>query len=312
MKQSPNKKPAARATAAPKTPAKPKRKPVAEEPIVEEDEIPSHPPEEEVIVDPPVDEPEPVSEEPEPTSPEAPATPAMTIGGEPVDPVKFLGFIESILSTLTFRTVGLVALLTTIGLVLFSLYENRTNIVDKFTTPAKTVTATVPTVTNWVLSEASKQSLISLAKATSVRMVILSDVDLKKNRRIARYYFVDDPNIKLSAIALQTLALPLPVFDYDPKNTEQMIAILSNDFRCDKFADTVYNRFAPELASEFPTVCRLAVPPFVGTFVGFITVGIGPNVSAIELETIRLEVSRIAVEIYMNDVTKKVPASPAK
>lgn len=312
MRQPP-KKPAAKAPAktSTKAPAKPKQKP-KQEPVEEEvDEIPSHPPEE-VVVDPVIDEPEPVPEsEPEPTTP--PAAPAMTIGGEPVDPVKFLGFIESILGTLTFRTVALVALLGIIGLVLFSLYENRTNIVDKFTTPHKTVTATLPAVTNWVLSEASKQSLVGLAKATSVRMVILSDVDLKKNRRIARYYFVEDPNIKLSPLALQTLALPLPVFDYDPKNTEQMIAILSNDFRCDKYEDTVYNRFAPELATEFPKVCRLAVPPFVGTFVGFITVGIGPNVSDIELETIRLEVSRIAVEIYMNDVTKKTgTTSPAK
>ena len=228
--------------------------------------------------------------------------------------MKVLGFIESVLGTLTFRTVALVGLLTVIGLVLFSLYENRGGIVDKFTTHNTTPTSVIPQAnSNWILSESSKQSLIALANATSVRMVILSDVDLKKNRRVARYYYIDDPAIKLAPLALQTLSLPLPVFDYDAKNTEQMIAILSNDFRCDNFVDTIYNRFAPELADVFPTICRMAVPPFVGTFVGFITVGIAPGVSQTELETIRLEVSRIAVEIYMNDVTKKmVPTTVTK
>jgi len=302
MKQPPSKKPAG------KPPAKaPARTPAKQQPVVSEDDVPSHPPE---VEEAPVVDPAPSDPAPAPTPPPAPPKPGISLGE---DPVKTLSFIESIIGTLTFRTVALVALLTAIGLVLFALYENRDDIVAKFTSHDSAQTASVAAVpTNWVLSEGSKQSLINLAKATNVQMVILSDVDLKKNRRVARYYFIDNPNIKLPPLAVQALALPLPVFDYDAKNTEQMIAVLSNDFRCDKYEDTIYNRFAPELATEFPTICRLAVPPFVGTFVGFITVGIAANVSATELETIRLEVSRIAVEIYMNDVAKKITPPATK
>lgn len=263
-------------------------------------DIPSHPPETESFP-PPMDEPMLQASPP----PEETAEPK-----EKVDPVKIISFIESILGTLTFRTVGLVALLTVIGLGLFGFYENRDAIVKWFTRPTANITTPVAAVGDWTLSEASKQSLMNLAKATSVRVVVLSDVDLKKNRRTVRYYFIEDNSIQLQPLALQALALPLPVFDYDAKNTEQMIAVLSNDFRCDAFADTVYNRFAPYLSGEIPMICRLAVPPFVGTFVGFVTVGVAPGTSPSELETIRLEVSRIAVEIYMNDVTKKT--SPAK
>lgn len=285
-----------------KAPAKapPKKEPIVSEEELTENDIPSHPPEiEEPVVEPSVpDAP--------PTPPAPPEDKPLTIGGEKVDPVKVLGFLESIAGTLTFRSVALVALLTAIGLVLFAFYENRTEIVDRFTTRKPVATAPIAiNPTKWVLSEASKQSLIALANATNVKMVLLSDVDLRKNRRIVRYYYIEDQSLKLGPLALQALSLPLPVFDYDPKNTEQMTAVLSNDFRCDPFVDTVYNKFAPELADQFPTVCRIAVPPFVGTFVGFITVGIAPGVSSTELETIRLEVSRIAVEIYMNDVAKK-------
>lgn len=305
MKQPPKKpatKPTARAT--PKVPAKAQKQNLAPEPL--EEEIPTTPPEEELDLE----EEMPVASAPPPE--EAPPA-GLTIGGEPIDPVKTLGFIESIIGTLTFRTVALVALLTTIGLLIFALYENRTSIVDRFTAPQATTSPIAAVPIGWVLSEGSKQSLMTLAATTGVRVVLLSDVDLKKNRRIVRYYYLDDQGVVLPPAALQALALPLPVFDYDAKNTEQMIAVLSNDFRCDPFVDTIYNRFAPSLAERYPTICRMAVPPFVGTFVGFITVALGPEVTPSERESIRLEVSRIAVEIYMNDVAKKVsPVTPGK
>lgn len=287
MKQPPSKKPA---------PAKVSAK--AQEPNKLVDEVPTHPPET-------VDDVEEAPVEPTPVVPAPKEEDPLVKALEQVDKEKLLGFIESIIGTLTFRTVSLVALLIAVGLVLFALYENRTQIVTKFTQPKATISESQAAPPAWILSEGSKQSLISLAKATNVGMIVLSDVDLKKNRRNVRYYYIDDPTVKLEPPVLQALALPLPVFDYDAKNTEQMIAVLSNDFRCDKYQDTVYFRFAPELADKFPTICRLAVPPFVGTFVGFITVGVTGEVGNTNLETIRLEVSRIAVEIYMNDVTKK-------
>ena len=104
---------------------------------------------------------------------------------------------------------------------------------------------------------------------------------------------------------MRALGLPQAVFDYDAKNTTQMVAILSNEFKCDPYKDTIYFRYAPELENNLPTVCRLAIPPFVGQFVGFITVGMSKEMTKQELDSIRLEVSRIAVEIYLNDVIKK-------
>jgi len=299
--------PRARTRAAAKKPAS-KTKLVVDD--ITDDDIPSHPPEvvdDEVLID---DE---VLVNDEPIVDDVPAKPASPPGTpkEPIDKAKLLGFIESIIGTLTFKTVGLVALLTMAGLLIFALYENRGEIVDKITQPKSNVMETPQISSDWVLSENSKQSLIGLAKATAVGIVLVTDVDLKKNRRNVRYYYLDDPTIVLSPTALQALALPVPVFDYDPKNTEQMVAILSNDFRCDPYKDTTYNRFAPDLAEVFPTVCRLAVPPFVGQFAGFIAVGIRGDVAFNDLETIRLEVSRIAVEIYLNDVTKKT-AQPKK
>lgn len=256
---------------------------------------------------PPIPEDNPVIEDP---APEPTPVPAATPAPSPlstVDKEKLLTFIEEVIDTLTFKRVALIALLTAIALVLFSLYENRTSILEFITEPAPAISQDRPAL--WNLSQESIASLQTLAKTTSVGMIIVSDVDLKKNRRTARYSFIDDPAIHLENTAKQALALPLPVFDYDEKNTEQMVSILSNEFRCDSYKDTIYFRHAPELQDKYPTICRIAIPPFVGQFVGFLTVGISGTVTPGELDSIRLEVSRLAVEIYMNDVIKKVPAT---
>lgn len=293
-------------------------------PVPITDDIPTHPPEhgeevlvpethEEVLV-PESDEPlghRPVPKpvpRPAPT-PAPPVPPSGPVLNERVDKEKMLGFLEDIIDTLTFKRVLLIGLLTVIALVLNAVFENRKAIVDTFVQP-KTVAAE-ETVTGWTLSEGSKKSLQNLALTTNVTFVSITDVDLKKNRRVIKYYYLDDPTIKIDPASLQSLALPNPVFDYDPKNTAQMVAVLSNEFRCDPYRDTLNYRFAPYLAPRIPTVCRLAVPPFVGQFVGFITVGMDREMNREELNTIRLEVSRIAVEIYLNDVIKKPTTAPA-
>ena len=283
-------------------------------PILDED-IPTHPPEHpddegELVADGPIKE-APPPQEMEPPGPilRSPNVEPVIPSGPPLDKEKVLTFIEEILDTLTFKRVGLMALLVIVGLIMFSLYENRGKIFGAVTAPTANVTDNL-NPSAWELSPVSKEALVNLAKSTAVDVIIISDVDLKKNRRAVRYHFFEDTNLKLQPTAQQALALPLPVFDYDSKNTEQMVAILSNEFRCDPYKESVYFRHAPELAEKFPTICRMAIPPFVGNFVGFLTVGVGGDIGKSQLDQIRLEVSRIAVEIYLNDVSKKQPPKP--
>lgn len=264
-------------------------------------EIPSHPPEVPEIVE------TPTAVTKDSAAPAPPPAPPL----EKVDKEKVLTFIEDLIDTLTFRRVGLIALLTVIGLSLFALYENRQSIVENLVRKDAPSTAIDPTPADWALSDASKTALQNLAKTTAVSFIAITDVDLKKNRKVVRYYYIDDSNIKLSSEALRAIGLPQAVFDYDAKNTTQMVSVLSNEFKCNAFKDTIYFRYAPELEDAMPSICRLAIPPFVGSFIGFITVGLANAATSAELDSIRLEVSRIAVDIYLNDVIKK-PASQGR
>ena len=95
------------------------------------------------------------------------------------------------------------------------------------------------------------------------------------------------------------------IFDYDPKNTAQMVSVLANEFRCDPFQDTIYHKVIPKAGEHIGTICRVAIPPFVGKFIGFLSIGLPHTISKPELDSIRLELSRVAVEIYLRDIEKK-------
>lgn len=219
-----------------------------------------------------------------------------------IDGGKVLTFIEEMIDVLTFKRVVLMAILILASLSLYMVWENRDSIFTLVIQPRATVQATH----NWVLSDGSKTQLQDLAKSTHIGGVLISDVDLKRNRRTVRWAWWKDPTFKLPADAQQALTLPQAVFDYDVRNTEQMVSILSNEFRCDPYRQTVYYRIAPELADGFPMICRIAVPPFTSSFVGFLSVGVTVVPSVSEQQTIKLEMSRIAIDIYNNDVQGKV------
>lgn len=240
-----------------------------------------------------------------------PPSPPAPTGGDTKE--KLVAFIEDVIDTLTFKRIGLVALLVVIGLAIFSGYENRTAIFERLihADPVQEQ----PITSAWTLSDKSKQAMIALARDSNVTFISITDVDLKKNRRSVKFFHVDDPaKYPLSVEAQRAIALPQAVFDYDPKNTSQMVSVLSNEFRCDPYQDTVNFRFAPEYREKIPVVCRIAIPPFAGQFAGIMTVGVSPSVpgeqvAKQDIDTIRLEMSRLAVEIYLNDVVKKAEST---
>lgn len=224
-----------------------------------------------------------------------------------------IGFIEYLIETLTLKRVALLALMGALFLSMFLVYENRVPIIQKTMSVIMAASdaskSPEESIGAWQLSEKTKESLGALLKTGPIDFVIVSEVDLKRNSRNVRYSKFDSVLMQHPDYqGLETrLQRPHSVFDYDSKNTAQMVAVLANEFRCDNFSDTALYKSAPGLASNVTTVCRLAIPPFVGTFVGFITVGLNQKMSKAELDSVRLDLSRIAVEIYLTDVIKRQP-----
>lgn len=221
-----------------------------------------------------------------------------------------VGFIEYLVDTLTFTRVFLIALVGILAIGLFSLFEHRGSIMNHIISiPSLSSTVKQEDDQAWELSEHSKASLVELTRTLPIKFIDVTDVDLKKNSREVRFVHVNEPHpAGFSAAAFAAvLQTPHSVFDYDSKNTAQMVGVLANEFKCNNYVDTIYYKIAPEASGRIATICHMAIPPFVGQFVGYLTVGLERKMSKTELDTIRLELSRVAVEIYLQDVTKQPP-----
>lgn len=218
-------------------------------------------------------------------------------------------FVESMVDVLNFKRVLLIGLAGLIMLVLTSLFEHRAGVMEWVMGHIGQTEEMVIAGGEWTLSDRSKTELKRLVDSTLINMVSVTEVDLRKNSRQVRYTLIDSSiPIDMQSPKIRSLrAAPQSVYDYDAKNTVQMVAILANEFRCDNYADTVYFKLIPEGSPYISTICRLAIPPFVGQFVGYLSVGLERQPTKQELDSIRLEVSRIAVEIYLSDVVKQTP-----
>lgn len=214
-----------------------------------------------------------------------------------------LGKIQDFTDALTLRRI-LVAVLTTLLLMgTYTLYENRLLAFDK----ALSFFSTKDSPKNWELSDASKNSLNALVATNGlVKMIMITEVDLQKNRHSPRFWKLQDP---LENVMKQRVAnmLPQAVFDYDAKNTQQMVAVLNNEFVCSRFQETALHRVFPEIAKNTPVVCRIAIPPFYGRFVGVLTFGLVDQPTKDQFDALRIEAARISVEIYLRDIVKKPP-----
>jgi hypothetical protein len=218
-----------------------------------------------------------------------------------MDKDKIISFLEEMIDALTFRRVALLTLLATVAIVILALFENRTAVFAAVYKQTEEQTAI-----SWTLSNESKNQMIALAQPKGlVGIMILTDVDLKKNRRSPKFLYVADPTDSTKIRATADRTLPQALFDYDSKNTEQMVAMLNNEFKCVPTTDTNYVRFFPELVGKYPVACRIAVPPFFGEFAGYITAVLTRKPTDSEYDALKIEMNRIAIETYLRDISKK-------
>lgn len=212
-----------------------------------------------------------------------------------------IAFLEDMIETLTFRRVSLISLLVTVSISLLAIFENREALFASVY-----MTSKISTQERWVLSNESKNEIIAITNSDIVGSVILSDIDLMKNRHTVKFFYdKDQKDLEKTKIYISGL-LPQALFDFDHQNTEQMVAMLNNEFRCSASKDTSFSRSLPVFTKKFPYVCRLAVPPFFGEFAGVVSIGLFSRPSESEFDALKIELNRIAVEIYLRDISKKL------
>lgn len=141
-----------------------------------------------------------------------------------------------------------------------------------------------------------------------IKLIMITEIDTKNNQRFTRWLFANDALSK-KIRENDKLMLPLPMFNTDNQNTQQMIGVLNNEFVCTPFSQTVHYSRISALSPPLTTICQLAVPlPRFGLFAGIITIGLTSNLTKDQQDAMKLEVSRIAAKLFIRgDIAATYP-----
>lgn len=211
---------------------------------------------------------------------------------------EFLSFLSDLMDSLTWKKASLIFLLGASIVALAVIFENRTTLFNRFLQPVPLENISTP----WEVSEETKNRMVSLVSTPLIGAIVLTEVDLKKNRRITKFWHVEDPQIKSDVTRISAHMLPQAFFDTDVKNNDQMLAVLNNQFLCSKTEDTIFIRFLPDIEKKYPSVCRIAVPPFSGQFAGMITLFLTKSPSQTDIDSLKIETTQLSIETYLRDI----------
>jgi hypothetical protein len=214
--------------------------------------------------------------------------------------IEFLQIIQDFTDKLTLQRILTAIFAGAAALMMFTMYEHRAELLK--TTLVWIMPQETLTPSNWDVSESTKKDVTGLMnKQTLIKLTMVEELDLQKNRRIPKFLLLNTKDNDAVHQKLDSL-LPQPIFNSDSKNTQQMVQILNNDFVCAPTKDTMFGGQFPELESGIPYICAMAIPPFYGRIVGILVFGVSHEPTNDEQASVRIEASRMAIQIYMTDV----------
>jgi hypothetical protein len=208
---------------------------------------------------------------------------------------------EIIFNNLTFKVFASIIVLG-IGLALVAfLYDNRSWLFNSAISNARQSNVT------WTLGEESRhQAYAFMQTAPIVQFVGIAAVNLRQNRRQPVFFMFKDPHKQqLVNHKVKNLLLAQSVFDFNHTNTKHMVKVIANEFVCIPFKEGYYSQYAPEFERDIPVLCYLSIPPYTGHFFGFINIGLSKMPAPNELEALRIELTRLSLDIFLRDILKK-------
>lgn len=205
-------------------------------------------------------------------------------------------YAESIINNITPYRVAVFTILISFFLAANVVWEKRNDIV------AYLFNTTMKTPVFWNVSQETQKELINLTKSDLIGSVLVTEVDFKKNQRGYKFYHIDDPVLSQRFKPVVENLLPAPFFNENSVNNTQMIELLNGGFICNKTDETIIKEITPEIASIFPYVCRISIPPFIGEFTGILTIGLTKEPTQLEQDTLKIAMTNTALSLYKRDI----------
>lgn len=207
--------------------------------------------------------------------------------------------ILRLMDVFTFGKILIGTFLIFAAIVFMTLWNERATIINQV------VDANFSKMQKWEISERTEATIkTEINSHPFAAWAVITEMDLGANVKRNKFWYNEDQLFQ-NSLKQQIINHPNnQIFDFDKTHTEQMVKILQNEFVCSPFYEISMASYARQLNEQTQNVCRIAIPPFYGRFVGILTIGIrGPITEEVRF-SIKSMASNISATVYWGDVIK--------
>jgi hypothetical protein len=197
-------------------------------------------------------------------------------------------------------TISVIILLVAIVM----LYEAKTATIQN-----KLFTQRVQSSTSQLtLSQESTEMITTFSNThTKAAIVGIVAIELETNsRRLLFKQFNDKALLIIADAHTKEGEDKFPLFDLDPVNNAEISTLLGGEFTCST-ASGVPFLVKYGLQDSIKLTCRAPIPPYYGKLTGYLVMYFTKELSIYEIDTLRSEALKLAIDIYYQDV-----ANPAR
>jgi hypothetical protein len=196
------------------------------------------------------------------------------------------------------KKVAMLATICLFSLIGFTMFEERVQIFSAQPEPVA--------LRRFVVTDDLATRIRALVNSSAVSMVVVYAADLQLNERVAMYRFSDNP--MLTALwdkYVLEFGASHPVFTKDDTSNVLMVTIVNGEFSCHKYSETI-NRLLVQSA-PVTHVCYISLPPYYGSFAGFLEVSLTRAPTNAEEQSLSLEMKRLSNDIFFKNIVPGLP-----
>lgn len=213
---------------------------------------------------------------------------------------KVLPLLGKILTWISFTRVLLLALFSAALIISITLFEQRSFLLDvdpKIKTP-------IPNIREIELNQELKTAIKNLVDKNSlIVFAAVVNTNISINQRETFFFYTDSimGNI-LYEKSVNEHGKSHLLFTSSEIENKQIVELMNSKFACHPYEETLNMKLSPEGKSIAPIICRVALPPYYGSFKGYVTLGISRKMSESEIENIKFESIKLANTIFAKNV----------
>ena len=210
---------------------------------------------------------------------------------------RIFSLAAKVVRVISLKNVAIWTFAAVVAIIGYTLFEKRTEVVNYIVHGPQ---ATAPGIASFGVSETSKNRIKQIVDLDElINSIIVLNVDIRNNRRIALHWYSDDTSLQKSIDGLFTGRYGgIPLFTSDEKNNESIVGIINGEFSCTSYRDGGNASIFPGLENRLPYICRTSLPPYYGQFSGYITLTLNRVPTPDELTALKAETINISTEVY--------------